>query len=239
MIGRNPTDAVDPPRYQPEEMKFYDEAQVSQLILAARGDRYEALYSLAIVTGMRQSELLALLWSDLYWQKQTLRVQRQLKRENRRDGYFTSPKTKAGKRSLNLGAATIGQLRDHYERQRLDRMAAGDRWMENDLIFPSINGTPLDQSNLYKRFKRLIRAAGLPEVRFHDLRHTAASLMLNHGIPPIIVARRLGHSKVSITLDTYGHLMPEMQNEAADLMDELVTPIEVQLHQTAPKLHQD
>ncbi len=239
MIGRNPTNAVSPPRYQPDEMKFYDETQVNQLLLAARGDRNEVLYHLAIVTGMRQSELLALKWSDLDWQKKTLKVQRQLKRGDHENGYYTSPKTKAGKRSINLGAVTITHLRTCYERQRLDRLSAGEGWKENDLIFPSTNGTPMDQSNLIKSFKRFLREAGLPEIRFHDLRHTAASLMLNHGIPPIIVSRRLGHSKVSITLDIYGHLMPEMQNEAADLMDELVTPVVIDLHQTAPELNQD
>ncbi len=107
MIGRNPTNAVTPPRYQPDEMKFYDEAQVSQFILAVRGDRNEVLYHLAIVTGMRQSELLALKWSDLDWQKKTLKVQRQLKRGDHQNGYFSLPKTKAGKRTINLGATTV------------------------------------------------------------------------------------------------------------------------------------
>ena len=239
MIGRNPTYAVTPPRYQPDEMKFYDETQVSQLLLAARGDRNEALYHLAIVTGLRQSELLALKWSDLDWQKRALKVQRQLKREKLNEGYFIAPKTKAGKRSVDLGAETIKKIQAHYERQRLERLVAGNRWEENDLIFPSTIGTPLNQSNLLKSFKRFVQIAGLPIIRFHDLRHTSASLMLNHGVPPIIVARRLGHSKVSITLDTYGHLMPEIQSGAADLMDELVTSVAIQLHQTAPELHQD
>jgi integrase len=220
-------------------MKFYDETQVSQLLLAARGDRNEALYHLAIVTGIRQSELLALKWSDLDWQKRILKVQRQLKRNDLDQGYFTIPKTKAGKRSVDLGAETIKKLRSQYERQRLERMVAGNRWKENDLIFPSTIGSPLNQSNLLKSFRRFIQTAGLPKIRFHDLRHTAASLMLNHGVPPILVARRLGHSKVSITLDTYGHLMPEIQSGAADLMDDLVTSVAIQLHQSAPELHQD
>jgi integrase len=239
MIGRNPTDAANPPRYLPEEMKFYDETQVSRLLMAARGDRYEVLYHLAIVTGLRQSELLGLKWSDLNWQKRTLKVQRQLKRNHHDQGYFTTPKTKAGKRSIDLGVETIRKLHCQYDRQRLERLEAGNRWEENDLIFPSIIGTPLDQYNLLKRFKRFIQSVGLPEIRFHDLRHTAASLMLNHGIPAIVVARRLGHSKVSITLDTYGHLLPEIQSAAADLMDDLISPVEVDLHQTAPQLHQD
>jgi integrase len=238
LISRNPTNAVTPPKYQPEEMKFYDEVQVNQFLLAARGDRNEVLYHLAVITGMRQSELLGLKWSDLDWRGGTLKVQRQLKRGNWKDGFFTTPKTKAGKRIIVLGANTLAKLREHFNRQYLERQKCGERWQENDLIFTSTIGTPMDQFNLHRVFKQFIRDMGMPEIRFHDLRHTAASLMLNHGVPVIVVARRLGHSKVSITLDTYGHLMPEMQQEVANLMDELVSPIEVQLHQIAPKLHQ-
>jgi len=93
----------------------------------------------------------------------------------------------------------------------------------------------MDQRNLYRAFREFIASIGLPLIRFHDLRHTAATLMLNHGIAPIIVSKRLGHSKVSITLDIYGHLMSEMQNEAADLMDELITSVPIELHPVAPR----
>jgi integrase len=133
-----------------------------------------------------------------------------------------------------LGAKSIEKLREHWERQNHERKHAGDRWQENELIFPSSVGTPVNHSNLVKTFKRVISLAGLPEIRFHDLRHTAARLMLNHGVPVIIVSRMLGHSKVSITLDIYGHLMPEIQHQAAVLMDELIAPIEIGLHPVAP-----
>ena len=94
-------------------------------------------------------------------------------------------------------------------------------------MFPNRRGRPGDQSNLRKDFKAVVEKAGLPEIRFHDLRHTAASLMLNNGIPAIVVSRRLGHSKPSTTMDIYGHLYHEMQEEAARVMDELVTPIQI------------
>jgi integrase len=92
----------------------------------------------------------------------------------------------------------------------------------------------MDYSNLVKNFKQVITGAGLPDIKFHSLRHIAASLMLNHGIPVLIVSRRLGHSKVSVTLDIYAHMIPEMQHDAAVLMDELITPVEIQLHPVAP-----
>ena len=98
------------------------------------------------------------------------------------------------------------------------------------LLFSSKIGTPLIQRNFIRRFKKVLHESDLREIRIHDLRHTAASLMLNHGIPPLIVSKRLGHSKVSITLDTYGHLLPGLQQETADFIDGLVTPLELKLH---------
>ncbi|MCJ7537419.1 MAG: site-specific integrase, partial [Anaerolineales bacterium] len=114
--------------------------------------------------------------------------------------------------------------------------ACKDRWVESGLIFTTSISTPIHARNLIRYFKKLLNEAGLPEIRFHDLRHTAASIMLNHGIPVIVVSRRLGHARPSITLDVYGHLIPRMDEDAAQKMDELLTPVE--LHQTAPDLHQ-
>ena len=104
---------------------------------------------------------------------------------------------------------------------------AGKDWDNSGLLFTTSKGTPIDKYNLIKKFKKVIAFANLPPIRFHDLRHTAASLMLNYGIPVIIVSKRLGHAKPSTTLDVYGHLIPSMQQEAAELMDELVTPVEI------------
>jgi hypothetical protein len=213
----------------------YPGIQVSHMLISAMGDRNEALYHLPATTGMRQSERLGLRWSDLDWEGCSLQIQRQLKLTNSAHYYYEPPKTKAGRRTVVLGKKTIEKLREHHERQQLERIQAGQKWVEKDLIFPSSIGTPMDQANLLKEFKQLIKAAGLPEIRFHDLRHSAASLMLNHGIPVIVVSRRLGHSKPSVTLDVYGHLMPGMQNEAADLMDELGTPVNFALHPVAPQ----
>ena len=120
-------------------------------------------------------------------------------------------------------------LHTHYERQHVERLAAGENWVEYGLIFTTCNGTPIHQRNLQRDFKSLIKQAGLPPIRFHDLRHSAASLLLNHDVPVIVTSRRLGHARTSITMDVYGHLIPSMQAEAAELIDELVTPIEVKL----------
>lgn len=187
---------------------------------------------------MRQMELLGLKWTDIDWVKQTLKVERQLERSTIDQVKFVQPKTNYGRRSLALGDQTITVMRRHYERQNEERKAAGERWSEYGLIFTTKTGTPINYRNLVRAFKLLLQNAGLPSIRFHDLRHTAASLMLNHGIPVIVVSRRLGHTKPSITLDVYGHMFPSIQVEAPQKIDDLITPIEIntqnQLHPTAP-----
>jgi len=229
LLTRNPSTNVTLPRYQHHEMKVWDEITVNQFLLAAIGSPFLALYHLAIKTGLRMGELLGLQWGDLQWVSGRLYVQRQLQ-DIRGQGYvFQDPKTRAGRRTILLGEGTLQAFREHREYQQLQKAFVGDRWQENDLIFPSKIGTSLDASNLRLDFNRVIARAGVPKVRFHDLRHTAASLMLNNGIPVIVVSRILGHSKPSITLDIYGHLYNEMQGEAARLMDDLVSPIKVSL----------
>ena len=230
LIGRNPASATMPPKPRFKEMKIFDESQVSRMLVAAIGDRNELLYHMAVVTGMRQSEMLGLQWKDLDWKNRSLKVQRQLNRV-RGVGYrFAPPKTKAGRRTIVLGKKSIQKMREHQDRQHVERLLVGNRWRDHDLVFPTTIGTPMDQRNLLRDFKSLIQKAGLPEIRFHDLRHTAASIMLNHGVPLIVVSRRLGHSKPSITLDIYGHLIASLQAEAAEKIDDLITPVEVGLH---------
>jgi integrase len=135
---------------------------------------------------------------------------------------FSEPKSNAGRRLVKLGSAVLDELRAHRERQAQERRFAGERWQENNLIFPSVCGTPMELRNLSRQFKYLLKRAGLPDIRFHDLRHTAATLMFQQGVHPKIVQERLGHSNISITLDTYSHVLPSLQEDAADQMDSLL-----------------
>lgn len=224
LIGRNPCSGTTPPRPEQTEMKFFDDRQVKALLKTARDmrDKFYSLYYLAIHTGMRQSELIGLKWEDIDWNLSTVLVKRQV-RHFRGTGYtFLEPKSKSGTRTINLGKQALELLENHKREQELLIRAAGEDWTCLDLVFPSGAGTPLTGSNIRRDFRKLLKVSGLPQIRFHDLRHTAASLMLNHGIPVLIVSKRLGHSKPSITLDTYGHLIPSRQEEAAQLMDNLM-----------------
>ena len=230
LILRNPTQGAALPQYKHAEMLVLDETQVSQLLVAANDSRHKALYHLAVITGMRMGELFGLRWSDLQWISGRIYVRRQVQYVPGHGWSFVEPKTRSGRRTIKLGEGVLQALQEHLVRQQEERTAVGERWVENELIFPSKTGTPMDASNLRLDFYQVLQNAGLPKIRFHDLRHTAASLMLNHGIPVIVVSKILGHSKPSITMDIYGHLYNEMQDEAAQLMDELVTPICTQLH---------
>jgi len=228
LLLRNPDDATIPPKPKRKEMQFLDEGQVQRLLITAERmeDRFFALYYLAIATGMRLGEMLGLKWDDIDLEQGILKVQRQLTRC--KNGYeFTTPKTKAGIRQINLGSKAIEVLQSHRQRLQAEKLIAGGSWKDHNMVFPSTIGTPMNRCNLNKRYKNVLKKAGLPAIRFHDLRHTAASLMLNNGIPVIIVSKRLGHAQPSITLDVYGHLIPSKQQEAAILMDQLLTPIQV------------
>lgn len=224
ILNRNPAHFAKPPKEPFYEMAILNESQVRQLLAAARGHCLEALLQLAIVSGMRQMELLGLKWIDLDWNKGTLRIERQLLRSSNSSVQFSAPKTRFSKRTISLGQKTVEILHLHNDRQQVDRVLAGDLWQEHGLMFPSRVGTPIHHRNLLRDFKILLKTAGLPLIRFHDLRHTAASLLLNQGVPVIVVSRRLGHAKTSITLDVYGHLIPTMQEEIARMIDNLVTP---------------
>lgn len=224
LVGRNPCSGAVPPKPEHVEMKFYDDQQVKLLLKTALKieDRFYPLYYLAIHTGMRQGELLGLKWEDIDWKLKSIQVKRQVKHFKGENFTFTEVKSKSGNRTIRLGKQALAVLKDHQREQQLLLNSSGSAWANLNLVFPSSVGTPVTASNIRRAFRKLLEASGLPKIRFHDLRHTAASLMLNHGIPVLIVSKRLGHSKPSITIDVYGHLIPSQQEEAAQLMDDLM-----------------
>jgi len=236
LIPSNPMKAAIPPSQPQTEMRILNEDQVQRFLLAVRQIYPDdlALYQLAITTGMRQSELLGLKWSDLDWANGVLNVKRQYLRLPDGSSAYLPPKTKSGIRSIRLGPTTSAILRLHRDSQFQEFKE------DQDVIFCGKPGIPLHRSVLVQRYKRLLKEAGLPSLRFHDLRHTAASLMLHKGVPVLVVSKRLGHAKASITLDIYGHLVPSMQEQAAEVMDEITTPVSLpEMHLVAPQLHQE
>ena len=221
-IPSNPAKRVDRPQLAKKEMEILTDDQIRSLLIVAGDKEIAVLLQVAITTGMRRGELLGLRWSDIDWATATVRVRRQLQRIPNEGLVFSEPKSKSGIRTVQLGSFTLKRLMQHKDHQ--DQMFAAGENKEN-LIFPSSDGTPKEPRVLVTQFKALLVKAGInPKVRIHDLRHTAASLMLMSGMELIRIARQLGHSKPSITLDVYGHLIPGLENDAAERLDEFVTP---------------
>jgi integrase len=229
LITRNPAQFTVRPKIPHKEMQIFDEGQVSYLLASTRNTKWYALFHMAISTGMRQMELLGLQWSDIDWLRMTVSVERQLKRSNKVE--FAPTKTRQSKRTIEIGQQTIQALREHQEIQ--NQWRRDYPWTEYNLIFTSYNGTPVNHRNLLRDFKALLMELKLPLIRFHDLRHTSASLMLSHNIPVNIVSKRLGHARPSITLDVYSHLIPSQQEEVARLIDDIITPIPVNVKENS------
>ena len=229
ILGRNPADGVQRPKVEQTEMHILSEEQAQRLVIASQNTRYGMLFYLALMTGMREGELLGLKWSDLDWTKGMLHIQRQLQHTKGLGCVLVPPKTKAGRRQIKLGLETLDRLATHRDQLELQRAATRERWEENGLIFPNTLGKPMSLKHMYLEFKSMLKENGLPNIRFHDLRHTSLSFLLDSGMPVNTVQQRAGHSKASVTTDTYGHSMGHSEDEAAARIEEMITPVAVKL----------
>jgi integrase len=223
LVPRNVTEATSPPKVSRDarkEIQPLTQEQALALLDTARGDRLEALYVLALTTGLREGELLGLRWQDVNLEGSTLSVRQQLTR-TRKDGLcFTTPKSPKSRRSIKLTQSAVDALRRHKSAQNEERLRLGTLWQDTGLVFTSIKGTPLDVANLtYGSFRPLLEQTGLPRIRFHDLRHTCATLLLLRNVNPKIVQEMLGHANISETMDTYSHVLPSMQETAVSAME--------------------
>ncbi|MBA3950832.1 MAG: site-specific integrase [Rubrobacter sp.] len=220
LIPRNVTAGIKLPKLSREEIDPLSREESRCLLEAARGERLEALYVLALHTGMRQGEILALKWDNVDLEAGTLRVRRTLTKTGKVYA-IGEPKTRNSRRVIRLTAAAVGALRTHLSRQLEEMERMGSLYQPGGLVFATEAGTIINPSNLRNRsLKPLLKAAGLRPVRFHDLRHTCATLLLSKNVNPKIVSEMLGHASVSITLDVYSHLMPDMQEKAAKALGE-------------------
>jgi integrase len=201
LIPWNPAGRVDPPKVSQEEITPLNSEQARVLLDTGKGDRLEALYVISLTVGLRIGEALGLKWSDIDLDTGTLRVNRQLQRYTGKGFVFSEPKH-GRRRTVDLPHRAVEALRSHRKRQVEEQLRAGARWADNGLVFPSGHGTPLDARNVAnKHFKPVLKRAGLPDIRFHDLRHTCATLLLGRGVYPKYVQHLLGHKSIKLTLD--------------------------------------
>jgi integrase len=217
LVPRNVAAAADPPRPRPEEMQPLDAAQAKALLSAASGDRLEVLYVLAVTAGLRISELLAHKWDDVDLDRGVLHVRHTL--SSAKSGpTFTTPKNGKG-RSIKLTGRAVDALKRHRAAQNGERLKLASMWEDWGVLFCTERGAPSNRSSLHRCFKPLLKAANLPNIRFHDLRHTCATLLLGRGHHPKLVQELLGHASVAITLDRYSHVSPGMTHQTAAAME--------------------
>ncbi|GHO51693.1 tyrosine-type recombinase/integrase [Ktedonobacter robiniae] len=229
LISRNVCKFVDPPQKKRYEVQSLTLEQIHALLAASEGHRMEALFKLALATGLRRGEIMGLKWQDIDFQKGVLQVRRVLSRTPSKIeglGYKEAdPKTQRSRRSIVVASFALEALKCHRELQLEAKSKAGAAWQEHDYVFCTSIGTHLNPTrDILDELKGLLQKAGLPDIRFHDLRHSAATLLLSLGVHPKVVQELLGHSQISMTLDIYSHVLPNMQRDAIELLNQALSP---------------
>ncbi|HZV49355.1 MAG TPA: tyrosine-type recombinase/integrase [Candidatus Dormibacteraeota bacterium] len=214
LIARNPADGVAVPRPARREPRVLTEAEIRRLFEATTGHRLHALWVVLATTGLRLGEALGLMWDDLDAEAGRLHVRRALQWQRGRGPVLTEPKTRRSRRVVYLAPSVVRALADHRHRQEEERFLAGSRWEGIGLVFCTVSGRPIRDTYLSAAFHQVLAQAGLPRVRIHDLRHTAASHLLARGVHPKVVQELLGHSTIALTLDTYSHVLPALHADA-------------------------
>jgi integrase len=225
LVFRNVCDLVAPPRKERFEIQPLTLAQMQHLLATVSGHKWEALFTLAMATGMRRGELLGLKWQDVNFEAGQLQVRRVLSRvpshmPERVHVYVEAePKTQKSRRSIMIAPFALEALKRHRKSQLEDKLKAGEFWQEHEYVFCTLQGRHLNPNHVVEEFKKLLTRAGLPDIRFHDLRHSAATLLLSLGIHPKVVQELLGHTQISMTMDVYSHVLPGMQLDAMRQFD--------------------
>lgn len=224
LISTNPATLVDPPSVTTKQITPYSVAEARQLLEYAAQDRLEARWVIALTLGLRQGETLGLGWQHVDFDRRLLHIERALQRQPDGSLALLRTKTERSKRIIPMPPSVVAALHRRQVLQQADRDILGAEWHDSDLVFTTQLGTPIHPRNDYRAFQRLIQKAGLRRVRLHDLRHTSASLLLAQGVAARVVMEILGHSQISVTLDTYTHVDPELNREATDRLEDLLWP---------------
>ena len=225
MLPTNPSDAVSAPRAERKELRTLSESEVRHFLSTTRGMRDHGLWVFLVTTGVRLGEALALRWSDVDLNEDRVSIRRAVQYQRGVGRVFVEPKTSRSRRTVPIPQETAAILADQRRSNDRDQRRAGALWREGDLVFPNPIGLPRNANSRSISFHQALERAGLPRVRLHDLRHTAATHLLTKGVHPKVVQDLLGHSTIAITLDTYSHVMPALAREASGLMSSLIPSV--------------
>ncbi len=249
LIARNVAALAKPPNIEKRSLRVFNETEAAQFLALVEGHRLAALFKVALALGLREGEILGLRWQDIDLETGTLQVNQCLQRvkkpgEKKSRLELISPKTEGSRRRIELPEVAVSALRGHLALQKQERRKAGSRWRESGMVFTTGIGTMLDQRNMLRAFYGIMNTPDptddsnpdpekkrklLPRLRFHDLRHSAATLLLAQGVHARYIMDLLGHSSISLTMNTYGHVLQEMRRETARQTDEVFNRLAVSL----------
>jgi len=221
LLIRNVCEAVQPPKVESRPGKTWTSEEAKRFLAESVNDRYHPIWFVALATGMRRGEWLGLRWSDIDFEDRTIHVQQNIV-PYQSGPLIQTPKTRASVRKIKLPGELLEELRRHKAKQDELAISKGDAWENLDLVFCTGNGKPINPNNLYRNAIRIMERAGVPRIRLPDMRHTHATWLLTEGMPVKVVQERLGHSKPSTTLDVYAHVMPGMQDSAAEAVSDIL-----------------
>jgi integrase len=223
MIIQNPCELCDLPRQEKKEMLCLSPEQTKKFLTVAKENKWFAMFLTVIETGMRPEEYFGLQWKDIDFEHKQISVRRAAIEKKGGGFSFTEPKTKKSRRKIPISISVSTALKTHRRNQLEERMRIATYYKDYDLVFASETGTPLQRKNLTDRhFKPLLKKAELPNIRLYDLRHTTATLLLSAGENPKVVSERLGHASIVLTLDTYSHVLPTMQEAATEKLEKIM-----------------
>ncbi|MBD8033040.1 tyrosine-type recombinase/integrase [Solibacillus sp. A46] len=224
-IKYNPVNDADPPAVKKEEMKIWSYDEINTFLEHCKGERHYLTFLLAIYTGLRRGEILGLKWSDVDFINKTIHVQRSLAYIPKKGYILTSTKTRKSNRIIPISDMVVKALVNHRKQQEIWKEQLGEQYQEEDLVICTETGSKQDPRNVLRALKRLITTSGVTQIRFHDFRHTHASILISNSIDVVKVSKRLGHPNARITLETYAHLVPNEDNDLADVFEKALEKI--------------
>ncbi|WP_255574612.1 site-specific integrase [Halobacillus sp. Nhm2S1] len=221
IIPKNVAAKVKLPRIEDTEMEVWDDKSMTSFLKTAETDRYYMAFYIALTTGMRQGEILGLRWKDIDFEKKSLSIYQTLRHDGK--GFLSGGKTKASQRTIELSKETVQTLKKHKKTMLKEKLQAGGEYEDLDLVICTGNGKPVNPANIRRSFNRLMKKAVVPKITFHGLRHTHATFLLSRDVNPKVIAERLGHTDIRITMNTYSHVLPTMQKVAVTQIDSLLS----------------